>query len=73
MTKIAAALDEMNKTVAVFGARISIGSLTIACALGYLDFRFASYDWRTSRSALADWFAITSQRPSMRDTFPTEG
>lgn len=73
MIKIAAALDQMESTVAVFGARITIGSLTIACALGYLDFRFASYDWRTSRSALADWFAITSQRPSLRGTFPTEG
>jgi glutathione S-transferase len=54
-------------------AACRIGSLTIACALGYLDFRFASFDWRISRPALADWFAITSQRPAMRDTFPKEG
>lgn len=73
MTKIAAALDEMDKTVAVFGSRISIGSLTIACALGYLDFRFTSFDWRTSRPALADWYMVMSQRLSLRDTYPTEG
>jgi glutathione S-transferase len=73
MTKIAAALDEMERTVAVFGTRITIGSLTIACALGYLDFRFATFDWRTSRLALTDWYAVMSQRASMRDTFPTEG
>jgi glutathione S-transferase len=73
MTKIAAALDQMEKTVAVFGVRVSIGSLTIACALGYLDFRYASYDWRTSRPALASWFAEISQRPSLRDSCPAEG
>ncbi len=56
----------------MFGARISIGSLTMACALGYLDFRFASYDWRSSRPALHSWFAKVSQRPSLRDTVPTE-
>jgi glutathione S-transferase len=72
MTKIAAALDEMERTVAVFGARISIGSLTIACALGYLDFRFASFDWRTSRPALSDWFAVMSQRPSLQETLPAD-
>jgi glutathione S-transferase len=72
MTKIAAALDEMESTVAVFGARISIGSLTIACALGYLDFRFASFDWRTSRPALSDWFAVMSQRPSLQETLPAD-
>ncbi|WP_245475815.1 glutathione S-transferase family protein [Bradyrhizobium sp. Leo170] len=73
MTKIAAALDQMENTVAEFGACISIGSLTIACALGYLDFRFASFDWRTTRPALAVWFETMSLRPSLRDTFPTDG
>lgn len=73
MTKIAAALDQMENTVAEFGARISIGSLTIACALGYLDFRFASFDWRTTRPALAVWFETMSLRPSLRDTLPTDG
>lgn len=72
MIKIAAALDQMESTVAVFGRRITIGSLTIACALGYLDFRFASYDWRSSRPTLTDWYAITSQRPSLQQTVPAD-
>jgi glutathione S-transferase len=72
MTKIAAALDEIDRTVAVFGARISIGSLTIACALGYLDFRFASFDWRSSRPALTEWFAMMSQRQSLQETIPAD-
>ena len=72
MTKIAAALDQMERTVAVIGSRISIGSLTIACALGYLDFRFASYHWRSSRPALTQWFAAISRRPSLQETFPAD-
>lgn len=72
MTKIAAALDQMESTVAVFGTRISIGSLTIACALGYLDFRFASFDWRSARPALANLFETMSMRPSLRETFPAD-
>lgn len=72
MAKIAAALDQMESTVAVFGNRITVGSLTIACALGYLDFRFASYDWRSSHPALTKWFAIASQRPSLQETAPAE-
>lgn len=72
MTKIAAALDEMERTVAVFGARISIGSLTIACALGYLDFRFASFDWLSARPTLTEWFAMMSQRQSLQQTVPAD-
>ncbi len=73
MTKIAAALDHMEATVADFGSGITIGSLTIACALGYLDFRFADVDWRGTRPALATWFATISQRPSLSATVPAEG
>lgn len=72
MTKVAAALDQMESTVAVFGARITIGSITTACALGYLDFRFASLDWRSSRPALTEWFATMSQRPSLQQTIPAD-
>jgi len=72
MSKVAAALDDMERSVLVFGTRITIGSITIACALGYLDFRFASYDWRSSRPVLAKWFAITSQRPSLQQTVPAD-
>jgi glutathione S-transferase len=72
MVKIAAALDQMESAVAVFGSRITIGSLTIACALGYLDFRFALYDWRSSRPALTEWFAVMLRRPCLQQTVPVE-
>lgn len=73
MAKIAAVLDQMERSVVVFGHHVTIGSLTIACALGYLDFRFASYDWRASRPSLVSWYEHISQRPSLRDTVPADG
>ena len=44
---------------------INIGTITIACALGYLDFRYSEMNWRTERLALTAWYDDFSQRPSM--------
>lgn len=45
-----------------------IGTISIACALSYLDLRFASESWRTSRPRLADWAATIDKRPSLAAT-----
>ena len=49
---------------------MDIGTITIGSALGYLDFRFAEFDWRTAHPALAAWFAGFASHPSMVATFP---
>ena len=49
-------------------ARLDAAAIGTACALGYLDFRFADWGWRDSRPALATWFADFSARPSMQST-----
>lgn len=49
---------------------LDIGAISIACALGYLDFRFASEGWRTSRPRLAAWAAAIGKRPSLATTLP---
>jgi glutathione S-transferase len=51
-------------------AQASIGTLSVACALGYLDFRFPQLDWRKGRAALAKWFEAFSKRPSIAQTVP---
>jgi glutathione S-transferase len=51
----------------------TIGHIAIACALGYLDFRFSDDDWRTRHPKLAAWFAMAGERPSMRLTRPPPG
>ena len=45
-----------------------IGTISIACALGYLDLRFASEGWRASRPRLAAWAAAAEKRPSLAAT-----
>jgi glutathione S-transferase len=45
-----------------------IGRIAIACALGYLDLRFAHEPWRARHPNLARWFEAFDLRPSMRAT-----
>lgn len=48
----------------------TIGEIAAACALGYLDFRYAEMNWREGRPKLAQWFEKFSQYPSMLATVP---
>lgn len=71
MDKVKCGLDHFQG--AVEGARaqaIDIGTITLACALGYLDFRYPDYGWRDGRPALAAWFEDMSKRPSVAATAP---
>jgi glutathione S-transferase len=49
---------------------IDIGSITVACALGYLDFRFASDEWRTGRVTLSSWYEAFAQNNGLAQTAP---
>jgi glutathione S-transferase len=51
---------------------VDIGSITLACALGYLDFRFGGEPWRESRPRLAAWFEAFSQEPGIARTVPQD-
>ena len=68
--KVAAVLDDLERDAASLAGELTIGGITIACALGYLDFRFAEDAWRTGRPRLAAWFAAISTRDSLRTTMP---
>lgn len=48
----------------------SVVEVTVACALGYLDFRLPYIEWRREHEPLALWFAQFSQRSSMVKTQP---
>lgn len=52
---------------------VEIGQIAIGCALGYLDYRFDTFDWRARAPALAAWYATLAQRPSFIATEPTDG
>ncbi len=51
---------------------LDIGSITVACALGYLDLRFADDAWRDGRGKLAQWFAAMEQRPEIAQSSPRQ-
>lgn len=52
-------------------APYSIGHVTLGCALGYLDFRFADLGWRAGAPVLAGWYATQQVRPAFVATEPT--
>jgi len=54
-------------------APLSIGQVTLGCALGYLDYRFDTLGWRALAPRLADWFATLQVRPSFQATAPVDG
>jgi glutathione S-transferase len=70
--KFRRALDALEAEAASFGETVDIGTLTIGCALGYLDFRYAADQWRANRPKLAGWFEEFARRPSMAETGPKE-
>jgi glutathione S-transferase len=47
-----------------------IGAIAVACALGYLDFRFADEPWRDAHPRLAAWFAEVSPLEPLARTVP---
>ncbi|MGH6989266.1 MAG: glutathione S-transferase N-terminal domain-containing protein [Stellaceae bacterium] len=49
---------------------LTIGQITIGCALGYLDFRFQGEEWRLRHRQLAAWFEPFGKRKSMKLTEP---
>lgn len=49
---------------------VDISHIAMACALGYLDFRLGTRNWREGAGALDDWFAVFSARESMQATAP---
>lgn len=49
---------------------LDIGSITVACALGYLDLRFAPDAWRENRGKLAQWHDVMAERPEVAGSAP---
>jgi glutathione S-transferase len=68
--KIDSSLAEFERRAETLGARVDLGTITLGCALGYLDFRYASRAWRERHPRLARWFEAFGARTSMTATRP---
>ena len=65
-------LDYLESTVSVWGNQLDVAVITIACTLGWLDFRIPNENWRVKRPQLKTWFIEFSKRESMLTTMPAE-
>jgi glutathione S-transferase len=68
--KFQRAVDKLEAEAKFFTQAVTLAEIATACALGYLDFRFAHLPWRDSHPRLAEFMAAFSQRPSMEATKP---
>ena len=69
--KIARALAALDdRWMSHLSGPLDMGQVAVACAIGYLDFRHAEREWRSTHPALATWYTTFSARPSMRATAP---
>ncbi len=66
----ARALQHLESIVDELGKPWEYGNLSIACGLGYVDFRAADMEWRDHMPKLAKWFEAFEKRESYKDTAP---
>jgi glutathione S-transferase len=69
--KVARSLDALEaRWIGHLSGPLDMGQISVACALGYLDFRHDARHWREGRDALSAWYARFQERPSMQATLP---
>ena len=68
MDTVLAGLDALERMK--FADPPTIGEITVACAIGYVEFRMPDLDWKSSRPNLSAWYAKISELPSMKATAP---
>ncbi|MDR6890673.1 MULTISPECIES: glutathione S-transferase N-terminal domain-containing protein [Variovorax] len=70
--KITQALDFLERSAANVATPMpSLADIGMACALGYLDFRFAHLNWRHGRPQLTAHHEALAGRPSLIATRPS--
>ncbi len=66
MDKVRTALQALEQAPEQLQGKVDIGTLSLACALGYLDLRYDAWGWRTRSPRVAEWAAGFMQRPSLQ-------
>ena len=66
--KVARSLDALEADVPA--VHLDVGTIAVACALGYLDLRFDHEKWRDGHPKLAEWYAEMMTQPCLARTAP---
>ena len=68
--KVTRAVAEFEKQAGSLGNLDTIGEITIGCALGYLDFRYANEPWRPGHPKLTGWYEKVVKLAPLAETIP---
>ena len=68
--KVRRAVAQLEGEADDLGGPLTIGHVTMGCALGYIDMRMSDMDWRQDAPRLARWYVDFATRPSMTETAP---
>ncbi len=71
--KVTRAVDVLEAEADKLGDLTTIGEITIGCALGYLDFRYANEPWRPGHPKLEAWYARVVKLAPLAGTMPPPG
>nr|WP_314075746.1 glutathione S-transferase N-terminal domain-containing protein [uncultured Roseococcus sp.] len=69
-SKVERALDQLEAEADQLGQLATIGEIAVACALGYLDFRYQNEPWRAGHPKLEVWYAKVVALPALARTMP---
>jgi len=65
-------LKQVERQIGTLPDEVTMAQISLAAALGYLDFRLSYLDWRGGATESAMWFDKFSTRESMLETAPPE-
>lgn len=68
--KVTRAIDVLETEAQSLGDLDTIGEITVACGLGYLDHRYPNEPWRPGHPKLEAWYARVVALPPMARTMP---
>ena len=69
-SKIDRSLEVFEQAAGELDEHFDVAAISLACALGYLDFRLPDLNWRRACPQLAAWYSAVSLRPSLQATAP---
>jgi len=70
MKKIEGVLDQLEAETKSLKGKLTLGTISVICALGYLDFRYANEPWRPGHPKLTAWYEKVVKLPPLAETMP---